>query len=640
VFEYPTPGAANSVASPHAVVYINEWIADNTKTLLDPSDSRYQDWFELYNPSAEAVNLGGYWINDENTLSNAFMVPSWVSIPARGFLVVWADDDEEQNRPGEMLHISFNLSKTGDTIRVFAPDGMLLDAVSFGPQASDVSEGRVPDGVGAVTTLPTPTPGAANSGVVIVPTPPAVNNGGGATSVEAFAAVLNGNLVSGGIAQVWIYLGTADGASNKAAWAQSLPVGLQATGAFARAAGGLESARRYYYRCFASNVAGQAWAPTAATFTTLTWVETNRPSAPADLAAAVMSPLQVDLSWRDTATNETGFELQRRIEGGAYAPIGSAAANATGYSDMTVGAGTTYTYRVRASGAAGPSDYSNEARAEVLTEVLRVCACVADSYLYLDGGTGRTNCYGGLDIMYTDGNASHSLLDIRDALLLFDLSGLPALAPSRATLRLYCVGERYPTTAGRLEVHGVLQPWTEAEVTWSNRAFGAPWSGSRFEPGGGANYLAAAAASREAPTTDDWTSTWVEMDVTSLARDWLAARLPNYGLAVFSFSSSGGGKRFDFMTREAAINRPELHLTFSAPPPRPRITAMLPPAGSSSLLTWGAVSGAVYRLEYSANLLIPGWTVIGVQTATSSSISMPDPTAGRAPRRFYRTVRQ
>jgi hypothetical protein len=88
------------------------------------------------------------------------------------------------------------------------------------------------------------------------------------------------------------------------------------------------------------------------------------PVAPANLSATPVSSSQINLSWTDPSTNETGFQIERKTGGGGtYAQIGTAAANATTYSDSGLAEGTTYFYRVRAVNGAGNSAYSSEASA-------------------------------------------------------------------------------------------------------------------------------------------------------------------------------------------------------------------------------------------------------------------------------------
>jgi hypothetical protein len=143
-------------------VVINEWMASNTSTLPDPVDGQYDDWFELYNSSASTVDLSGYYLTDNLTNKTAWTIPSGTIIPSRSYLLVWADNQTSQNGINSDLHANFQLNKSGEAIGLFAPDGTLIDSVTFGAQTNDVSQGRFPDGQGAIYLLSSPTPRAAN----------------------------------------------------------------------------------------------------------------------------------------------------------------------------------------------------------------------------------------------------------------------------------------------------------------------------------------------------------------------------------------------------------------------------------------------------------------------------------------------
>ncbi|HYT60697.1 MAG TPA: putative Ig domain-containing protein, partial [Haliangiales bacterium] len=86
------------------------------------------------------------------------------TIPPGGFLLVWADDDTGQNTTNTPdLHVDFKLSQSGEGIWFFAPNGTNVDGVTFGPQTSDVSQGRWPDGnSGQYYFMLRPTPAAPN----------------------------------------------------------------------------------------------------------------------------------------------------------------------------------------------------------------------------------------------------------------------------------------------------------------------------------------------------------------------------------------------------------------------------------------------------------------------------------------------
>jgi len=163
-FAVPTPGATNSVAVPPVRIFINEWMAANTSFLVDLTDATFDDWFELYNPSATAADLTGYALSDRLTgTSGRWTIPAGTTIPARGFLMVWADEDTALNEPdAAALHAGFKLSQGGEAIGLFAPDGSVVDSVTFLAQTNNVSQGRWPDGSANLYFMPTPTPRAAN----------------------------------------------------------------------------------------------------------------------------------------------------------------------------------------------------------------------------------------------------------------------------------------------------------------------------------------------------------------------------------------------------------------------------------------------------------------------------------------------
>lgn len=88
------------------------------------------------------------------------------------------------------------------------------------------------------------------------------------------------------------------------------------------------------------------------------------PAAPTNLAATLLAGPQVSLTWRDNATTETGFSVERCSGAGCTSFVRIAAPgprNNTGnvtYVDATVAFGTTYQYRVAALNGAGLSPYS------------------------------------------------------------------------------------------------------------------------------------------------------------------------------------------------------------------------------------------------------------------------------------------
>ncbi len=151
------------VAAPVATnspVVINELMANNTQSISDPQ-GEYDDWIELHNVSDKEVDLSGMYLSDSRKNLRKWAFPANTTIPAGGYLIVWADGDDT-DEPG--LHANFKLSKKGETVMLVDTDergNQVLDWVKFGKQKKDTAIGRYPDGTGDFKPL-TMTPGKKN----------------------------------------------------------------------------------------------------------------------------------------------------------------------------------------------------------------------------------------------------------------------------------------------------------------------------------------------------------------------------------------------------------------------------------------------------------------------------------------------
>jgi predicted phage tail protein len=118
----------------------------------------------------------------------------------------------------------------------------------------------------------------------------------------------------------------------------------------------LSAATQYWYRVRAYNATGpSAFAgPTSAT----TLSSSQPPSAPTGLVAARQSG-RITLAWTDSSNNETGFSIERSVDGRAFSPIATVAQNVSTYVDTSPGSSKFVFYRVRAFNLAGNSAYSN-----------------------------------------------------------------------------------------------------------------------------------------------------------------------------------------------------------------------------------------------------------------------------------------
>src|SRR6516165_10640036 len=96
--------------------------------------------------------------------------------------------------------------------------------------------------------------------------------------------------------------------------------------------------------------------------------DTTPPTAPTNLAATAVGGAQINLSWTASTADVgvTGYLVERENPGSTtFTQI--ATVTGTTYSNTGLAATSTYSYRVRATDAAGNlSDYSNTASATTL----------------------------------------------------------------------------------------------------------------------------------------------------------------------------------------------------------------------------------------------------------------------------------
>ena len=90
-------------------------------------------------------------------------------------------------------------------------------------------------------------------------------------------------------------------------------------------------------------------------------------AAPSGLRATALSSSAVRLDWIDTVTNETGFRIERSIDGVSFSEVATVEANATTWTDDTLSPSEAARYRVRAYNTSGNSDYTAVASASTLS---------------------------------------------------------------------------------------------------------------------------------------------------------------------------------------------------------------------------------------------------------------------------------
>ena len=165
ILTVPTPGVGNA-ETPEPVInlLINEFLASNEFTNTDENGDA-DDWIEIYNAGTIAVDIGGMWVTDDLTNLATSQIPTTApdstTIQPGGYLILWADKEPEQG----VLHLDdVKLSGDGEQIGLTAADGVtVLDSLTYGPQTTDISYGRYPDGSNDWELMAAPTPGESNT---------------------------------------------------------------------------------------------------------------------------------------------------------------------------------------------------------------------------------------------------------------------------------------------------------------------------------------------------------------------------------------------------------------------------------------------------------------------------------------------
>jgi uncharacterized protein (TIGR03437 family) len=136
-------------------------MADNDGSFADPDEANaYEDWVEIYNPGATAVDMSGMYLTDNTSNPTKWKIPTGTTIPGRGYLVFIADSETSQGS----RHASFSLSADGEVVALYQTDGTtLIDSYTFGVQQTDVSIARTSDGAAAWSIFKPSTPGASNA---------------------------------------------------------------------------------------------------------------------------------------------------------------------------------------------------------------------------------------------------------------------------------------------------------------------------------------------------------------------------------------------------------------------------------------------------------------------------------------------
>ncbi len=158
--------SVDTTFKPIHYLYLNELVARNTNYADEYGEK--DDWFEIYNPNNFQVDIDGYYVTDSLSNKIKYRFASGKTktiIPAKGFLLLWADQQLEQG----INHVDFKLSSSGEALALILPDGKTtVDSIVYSSQNPNHSWGRQKDGDSTWIFFNFPTPGRSNHETTVI----------------------------------------------------------------------------------------------------------------------------------------------------------------------------------------------------------------------------------------------------------------------------------------------------------------------------------------------------------------------------------------------------------------------------------------------------------------------------------------
>jgi hypothetical protein len=134
-------------------IVINEVLAINSHTNIDPDFKQFSDWIELYNNTNNNMSIGGYYLSDDPNNFKKWRIPNGTIIPAKERLLIWADKKDTA------LHTNFSLDGDGETLILSNKSGNAVDKITFKKQKRDISVTKI----GELNYYMYPTPKTKNT---------------------------------------------------------------------------------------------------------------------------------------------------------------------------------------------------------------------------------------------------------------------------------------------------------------------------------------------------------------------------------------------------------------------------------------------------------------------------------------------
>lgn len=139
-------------------ILIHEYMSKNDYICYD-EDGDYSDWVELYNTTDADISLKGYYLTSKTDNLQEWAFPE-VTIPAKGYLMVWLSGKDKVTESGE-IHANFKLGANDPVLILSA--GAVIDSATVYSLAGNVSYGRSAADSSKWLYYTKPTPGKENN---------------------------------------------------------------------------------------------------------------------------------------------------------------------------------------------------------------------------------------------------------------------------------------------------------------------------------------------------------------------------------------------------------------------------------------------------------------------------------------------
>lgn len=194
------------------------------------------------------------------------------------------------------------------------------------------------------------------------------------------------------------------------------------------------------------------------------------PTAPSNLVATALTYNSIRTNWTDTASDETGFELERSADSINWTRVATPGANVVTYTNSGLVGSTTYYYRVRAVNAAGGSAYSNVVNATTPAGTAPTTKNMREGENGYSGNidshvasSKATTNYGAATTLIADG--SDTTYGRAMSVMKWDVSTIPSTASVDSVVLTVQVTN---SSAGTYKLFPLNVGWSEASVTYTS----------------------------------------------------------------------------------------------------------------------------------------------------------------------------